>query len=125
MKKKEKPRRLRWLVGALCVFLLAAVCVPVVGVIRDSGKGIQRPERAEADTAFRGWVTVPEGDVIARADIPQGGQSLSMQQEQVFTVTVPQAGEYAIALGYTLPKAAVLDSTVTLTQLTAAGEPEL
>ena len=87
MKKKDKPRRLRWLVGALCVFLLAAVCVPVVGVIRDSGKGIQRPERAEADTAFRGWVTIPEGDVIAQADIPQGGQSLSMQQEQVFAVT--------------------------------------
>lgn len=122
MQKKSKGQRFKWIAWVLCLSVLLAICIPVLVLISDSGDEIVRPDRVEADTSYHGWITVPEADTVATAQIPQGGQSIGMKEEKIFDITVPQAGDYAVAMTYTMPKAAVLDSTITLTQLSAEGE---
>ena len=122
MQKKSMSRRFKWIAWILGISLLLAMCISVIVLISDADAEIVRPTRVEADTAYGGWITVPEEDTVATAQISQGGQSIDMKEEKIFDITVPQAGDYAIALTYTLPKAAVLDSTVAVTQLSAEGE---
>ena len=85
-------------------------------------KEVPRPIRAEADTSFRGWLTVPEQDMVAEAEVPESGEKIGIGEEKRFFVTVPAAGDYAIVLTYTLTEAAVLDTTITVSQLSPDGE---
>ncbi len=122
MEKKSMRRRFKWIALALGITLLLAICISVIVLIGDMNGEIVRPDRGAADTSYRGWLTVPQEDTVAAARIPEGGQNIGMKEEKVFDITVPGAGDYAIALTYTLPEAAVLDSTVTVTQMSAEGE---
>ena len=122
MQKKSMSRHSKWIAWVLCVSILLAICVPVIVLIRDMGKGIVRPTRVKADTTYRGWITVPQEDTVAAAQISEGGESIDMKEEKLFDITVPKAGDYSIALTYTLPKAAVLDNTITVTQQSTEGE---
>ncbi len=122
MQKKQMSQRTKWILRILSVILAIAICIPIFAIIGGADEEIVRPTRAEADTAYRGWLTVPEEDTIAAAQIPQEGQSIEMKEEKVFDITLPEAGNYAIALTYHLPKAAVLDHTIVVSQLSAEGE---
>lgn len=117
MKKKNKGKGRLWIGLALCFSVLLSVVVPVAAVAADGGKDLPRPDRAEVDTSYRGWVTVPEEDTVACADVAQGGVSVGMKEEKRFSVTVPEAGDYAIVLKYAMEEAAVLDATVTVSLL--------
>lgn len=123
MQKKQKFLQKKWIAWILCISILLAICVPLIVMISGMNGKIVRPTRMEADTQLHSWVAVPQEDTVAAAQIPQGGQSLDMKQDFTFDVSVPQAGDYAIALTYALPKSAVLDNTVSVTQLSEAGEP--
>ena len=59
MKKKNKGKGRVWIALALCFSVLLSVAVPVAAVAADGGKELPRPDRAEVDTSYRGWVTVP------------------------------------------------------------------
>ena len=117
MKKKNKGKGRLWIGLALCFSVLLSVAVPVAAVAADGAKDLPRPDRAEVDTSYRGWVTVPEEDTVACADVVQGGVSVGMKEEKRFSVTVPEAGDYAIVLKYAMEEAAVLDATVTVSLL--------
>lgn len=117
MQTSGMSRRWKWIAGILGGLLLLALCIGVTVLLSDSGEKILRPTRVEADTQFSQWITIPQEDTVAVAEISQGGQSIGMKEEKTFDVTVPEAGDYAIALTYSLPKAAVLDNTVTVTLL--------
>ena len=69
MQKKSMSRHSKWIAWVLCVSILLAICVPVIVLIRDMGKGIVRPTRVKADTTYRGWITVPQEDTVAAAQI--------------------------------------------------------
>ena len=95
--------------------------IPVTAMASSSAD-MPRPERAEADTAYRGWVTVPEADTVAEAEVPEAGESIGIREEKEFAVTVPAAGDYAVVLTYAMQNNAVLDSTVNVNHLSAEGE---
>lgn len=122
MQEKSKSQRKKWIAGIIVVCLLLALCIPVIVVRIDINKGVVRPNRVAADTTYRGWVTVPDTDTVAAVELPQEGQSIEMKEEKAFDITVPTAGDYAVALTYTLPEAAVLDNTILISQLSAEGE---
>ena len=117
MKKKNKSNGRIWIALALCFSVLLSVAAPVTAMVGDKGEDVPRPDRSEADTSYRGWITVPEEDVVAGADVPQTGQTIGMREEKHFCVTVPEAGDYAIVLTYAMEKPAVLDATVTVSLL--------
>ena len=123
MEQKNKRSVFRWIALGLCAAVLLSVIAFIVVTIVSIDGTIARPVRAQADTSFRGWVTVPEEDVIAQAQIDQAGESIGLKEEKCFNITVPQAGDYAIVLTYAMEKGAVLDSTVTVTQRSMDGEP--
>lgn len=121
MKKKNKGNVLRWLALALCFSILfAIVALVAVVAVEDTGE-ISRPDRAVADTQYRGWITVPQEDVVALAQVPQGGEQLAMGEEKRFSVHMPAAGDYAIVLTYAMQEPTVLDATVTVTLRSAGG----
>ncbi len=120
--QKESKSYFKWIAWILCAVVLLGICIFIIVLVSDINGEIVRPTREEADTAYRSWLTIPKEDTIAVAQVPQDGQSIEMKEEKVFDISVPQAGEYAIALTYTLPEAAVLDNTITVTQLSAEGK---
>lgn len=119
MQKKSMKKWILWIALVLCVF---AICIPLIILLSDLGGEIVRPTRVKADTAYRGWVTIPQEDTVATVSISEGGLSIGLKEEVIFDITMPEAGDYAIVLTYTLPEAAVLDNTVTVTHLSAEGE---
>ena len=64
---------------------------------------------------------MPEEDIVAQAEVAEAGESIGIREEKEFPVTVPKAGDYAIVLTYAMKVAAVLDSTVTVSQLSPEG----
>lgn len=52
---------------------------------------VERPERTQADTAYYGWLTVPEEDTVARAELPEQGLALTEGQSVSLTLDIPQA----------------------------------
>ena len=120
MQKKNKSKRRGWIALVLCFSVLLSAAVPVAAATFDGGKDLPRPDRAEADTSYRGWITVPEEDTVARAEVAEGGVLIGTGEEKRFSVDVPAAGDYAVVLTYAMKEAAVLDATVTV-QLQASG----
>ena len=121
MQKKNKGMGRRWMALVLCFSVLLSIGIPVTALASTSGEDVPRPDRAEADTAFRGWITVPEADIVASAEVAQGGVTVGIKEEKCFSVAVPEAGDYAIVLTYAMTGNAVLDSTVTVKLLTEQG----
>lgn len=75
---------------------------------------VERPERTQADDSLYGWLTVPEEDTVARAELPEQGLALTEGQSVSLTLDIPQAGEYAVVLSYHADQNVVLDSTMTV-----------
>lgn len=121
MQGKNKSNKTRWIAYALCFAIALIAGISVIALSGDSGEEIPRPDRAAADTAYRSWVTVPEEDIVAQAEVAEAGESIGIREEKEFPVTVPKAGDYAIVLTYAMKDAAVLDSTVTVSQLSPEG----
>ena len=96
------------LAGALALFFL----LPTVQ--NAAAMEVERPERTQADTSYYGWLTVPEEDTVARAELPEQGLALTEGQTVSLTLDIPQAGEYAVAVSYHADQNVVLDSTMTV-----------
>ena len=121
MKGKSKPTSLKWIAIILCCAIVLSVIALVIANTGKSGE-VSRPNRVEVDTSYRGWVTVPQEDVVAEAEIAQGGESIGIKEEKCFPITVPETGDYGIVLTYAMKKGSVLDSTVAVTQLSPDGD---
>ncbi|MBQ8804053.1 MAG: extracellular solute-binding protein [Tyzzerella sp.] len=99
--------------------LLVLVMVLSLGISAIAAEGsdsdFERPVRAEADTSYRGWLTVPEDSVAATAKLPAEEVTLAVGEELALDFEVPKAGDYAVAFTYHMVENTVLDSTVTVT----------
>ena len=121
MQENHKRKGYGRIALVLCVSILLSMGIPVAAVA-GSSEEFPRPERAAVDTTYRSWVTVPEADVVAEADVPEVGESIAIREEKEFAVTVPATGDYAVVLTYAMQNNAVLDSTVTVNHLSTEGE---
>lgn len=73
------------LAGALALFFL------LPAVQNAAAMEVERPERTQADTSYYGWLTVPEEDTVARAELPEQGLALTEGQTVSLTLDIPQA----------------------------------
>lgn len=91
------------LAGALALFFL------LPAVQNAAAMEVERPERTQADTSYYGWLTVPEEDTVAQAELPEQGLALTEGQTVSLTLDIPQTGEYAVAVSYHADQNVVLD----------------
>ena len=122
MQEKNKRITRRLMALALSFSVLVSMGLPVAAASGDVGEEIPRPVRAGADTTFRGWVTVPEADTVAIAELSENGEKIGIREEKTFPVTVPAAGTYAVVLTYAMTEPSVLESTVTVTLRSLEGK---
>ena len=122
MREKYKSRRNRIISLVLCFCMLLSIGIPVTAIAAETTEDIPRSERVEADTSYRGWITVPKEDIVVEAVVAPKGERIGIKEEKSFDITVPKTGDYAIVLTYAMEEAAVLDSTITINQLSAEGE---
>lgn len=124
MKSNRKSRKeiaKRWIASILVLVMMLSVGFPSVKTIAAATEEAPRPVREEADTAYRGWISVAEEDIVAEEILESLGADIGIKEEKIFDISVPKAGDYAILLTYAMKEAAVLDSTVTVNQLSADG----
>ncbi|MBO5200477.1 MAG: extracellular solute-binding protein [Clostridia bacterium] len=114
-----KPKTKIWALRRLVAVTVAFVMLLVVGITPAMAASpaeldVERPVRADADTSFKGWLTIPESNVVAEALVPEN-TTLMPEESIELTVDVPSKGEYAIVLTYRPTEKVMLDSTVTVT----------
>lgn len=109
------------LASVLASVLVMSAGNPVVLAASSEKNDFERPERAATDTSFKGWLTLPEGAVVASAKLSEE-VTMKVGEEKILEFDVPKKGTYAIALTYQMVEKTVLDSTVTVTQKDEAGE---
>lgn len=110
-----KNTRTRKMIAFFLVFSIVLSLGVVAAASEKAGEEIKRPERAEWDTTYHSWLTVPEDSVVAFAKLTEEA-TLSVGEEISLEFDIPQKGNYAVALTYQMVEKTVLDSTVTVTQ---------
>ena len=126
VKKTNKTKMIKktkkWIAAVLVVAMMFSVGIPSVLAATSSKEEVERPVRASVDTSYREWIQIAQEEVVSEAAIAENGVRIGISEEKSFPITVPKAGEYAIAITYIMAEAAVLDSTITVTTATSEGK---
>lgn len=107
----------------LAVGMVLTLCIGPFTDVRAVSADTERPRRTQADTMYRGWITIDDSTIVATAApsamraaegapvfdteavLIQPGESVQAH------VHVPQAGTYAVVLDYRLADDLLIDST--------------
>lgn len=120
-------KRRRWNRRKLAVLVAVAMCFAVPGIsLAASGDDI-RPWRTQLDTSYRGWMTIDNDDIVAKATpadmtVREGEPDISEETVLMqpgdsvdIKIAVPKAGEYSVVLEYKVTDGRMLDSAVEVT----------
>ncbi len=104
---KKKLIRIIAIITSIClVAVLIALPLQTLGAV--TAAGVVRPKRAEADSSYKGWITIPEESVIYKTD--ESDALIKADESNTFTVEVPKKGKYFIAFTYKPQESVMLDS---------------